>query len=300
MSWASWSGGALLVAGFAIAAPAQDSAHDLQRVTWEAMSARSGTAVLISIDSGKVLASYKLEVAAHRLATPGSTIKPFTLLALFASGQFDPAQTILCRRSLTIAGKRMDCSHPQPPGPLDATAALAYSCNYYFATAAEHLTGEGLRQTFDRAGLLSPTGMVPEEAAGEFRAPANREQIQLLALGENGIAVTPLELLRAYRGLALRQVQGDRSQEWHVIWQGLRSSAEFGMGHAAQPAEFMVAGKTGTAGSSPTTHGWFVGYAPSDHPEIALVVYLEQGRGADAAAVAGKIFAAYRGARGAR
>jgi cell division protein FtsI/penicillin-binding protein 2 len=121
----------------------------------------------------------------------------------------------------------------------------------------------------------------------------------LLALGEEGITVTPLEMLHAYRGLALRQVQGDRSLEWQVISQGLRSSADFGMGHAAQTADFAVAGKTGTAGSTTTTHGWFVGYAPADHPAIALVVYLEQGRGMDAAAVAGKIFSAYRGARGA-
>src|SRR5262249_6206967 len=159
----------------------QDIVHELQRATTDAMSSRPGTAVVISVDSNRILASHKLEVAAHRLATPGSAIKPFTLLALFASRQFDPAQTVLCRRSITIAGKKMDCSHPKPPGPLDATEALAYSCNYYFSIAAERLTGEALRQAFDRAGLLSPTGMAPDEAAGEFRAPTGREQVQLLA-----------------------------------------------------------------------------------------------------------------------
>jgi cell division protein FtsI/penicillin-binding protein 2 len=74
------------------------------------------------------------------------------------------------------------------------------------------------------------------------------------------------------------------------------------MAHAAQPDGLEVAGKTGTAGSgsSPWTHGWFAGYAPAVHPEIVLVVYLEHGRGLDAAAVARKIFTAYQQMRGDR
>src|SRR2546429_1370418 len=49
-----------------------------------------------------------------------------------------------------------------------------------------------------------------------------------------------------------------------------------------------IAGKTGTATAPNTarTHGLFVGYAPADQPEIALVVYLPQGHGLDAAKLA--------------
>jgi penicillin-binding protein 2 len=56
-----------------------------------------------------------------------------------------------------------------------------------------------------------------------------------------------------------------------------------------------IAGKTGTAASAstPRTHGFFVGYAPADKPEIVMVVFLEQGRGMDAAAVAQTVFAAF-------
>ena len=40
-----------------------------------------------------------------------------------------------------------------------------------------------------------------------------------------------------------------------------------------------VAGKTGTAqtGIAGANHGWFAGFAPADDPEIALVVFLEEG-----------------------
>lgn len=50
-----------------------------------------------------------------------------------------------------------------------------------------------------------------------------------------------------------------------------------------------TAGKTGTAESQPdatgkyATHGWFVGYAPAERPQIAVVVFVEHGRGAQEA-----------------
>ena len=73
------------------------------------------------------------------------------------------------------------------------------------------------------------------------------------------------------------------------------------MAHAAAPEGYEVAGKTGTANSatSALTHGWFAGYAPSDQPEIALVVYLGHGRGSDAAVVARSVFTGYSQMKGA-
>lgn len=39
-----------------------------------------------------------------------------------------------------------------------------------------------------------------------------------------------------------------------------------------------VAGKTGTAQTGAgANHGWFAGFAPVDKPEIAIVVFLEEG-----------------------
>lgn len=52
---------------------------------------------------------------------------------------------------------------------------------------------------------------------------------------------------------------------------------------------FTMAGKTGTAESLPdatgtyATHGWFIGYAPVENPEVAIVVFVENGRGAQEA-----------------
>ena len=55
-----------------------------------------------------------------------------------------------------------------------------------------------------------------------------------------------------------------------------------------------MAGKTGTAMAQGASLAWFVGYAPADKPEVALVVLLERGTGAaDAAPLAGQLLTEY-------
>jgi penicillin-binding protein 2 len=250
---------------------------------------------VLDVASGKIQARYHLEVAARRRAAPGSAIKPLTLLALLHSGNFDPQHRILCRRTLLLGGHRLNCTHPESPTPFDAAEALAYSCNSYFAAAALRLTDGELHQEFEGAGLTSETGLASKEATGRMSRAASAEQLQLQALGAQGIEVTPLELVNAYRGLAQHR-KGNRDSALAVVYAGLEASTAYGMAHAAQPDGMAVAGKTGTAGSdtSPLTHGWFAGYAPANDPRIVLVVYLEHGRGMDAAGLARKIFTAYR------
>ncbi len=58
-------------------------------------------------------------------------------------------------------------------------------------------------------------------------------------------------------------------------------------------------GKTGTGeflGSTWATHAWFLGFAPAEDPEIAVVVFLYRGTGAvDAAPVAHELFRVFFG-----
>ena len=57
-----------------------------------------------------------------------------------------------------------------------------------------------------------------------------------------------------------------------------------------------VGGKTGSAQAGSKTNAWFVGFAPYDNPEIAVVVIVENGgHGAYTAGVAREIFAEYFG-----
>jgi penicillin-binding protein 2 len=286
----------LLAAGLAVSPVASAPSRDpyLQQATDRAMAGRAGALVVMDVATGGILAAHDLDAAEQRLERPGSTLKPFVLDALLESGRLDPNLRLLCRRKLRIGSVEMDCTHPASVTELNAEDAIAYSCNTYVATVALRLSAAEVVDVFRRAGLDSPTGLAADESVGRIAVPANQQELQLEALGDRGIEITPIRLLEAYRQLALRQRSGDLGAD-APIFAGLEQSVEFGMAHAAYVGGMKIAGKTGTAASQNTarTHGFFVGYAPAEKPEIVIVVFLEQGRGADAAAVAQTVFAAF-------
>ena len=260
------------------------------------MVGRRGAAVVVDVQSGHVLAAYHLGVAARRVVHPGSSIKPFTLLALLQAGKLDAHTALMCKRTVSIGGRKLDCTHPATPEPLVPASALAYSCNSYFTSVATRLTPAQLRDSFVRSGFSSPTGLAPQEVAGSVALAHSPEELQLQAIGEWGISVTPLELLHGYRDLAAL-ANSDPNEKLLPILEGLQQSVTYGMGRMAQPdAPMKVAGKTGTAmaDEGPWTHAWFAGYAPVESPQIVLVVFLEKGHGGtDAASVAREIFSAF-------
>ena len=268
----------------------------LQTAVARAMAGRRGAAVVVDVQSGHVLAAYHLDVAARRVVHPGSSIKPFTLLALLQAGKLDAHTALMCKRTISIGGHKLDCTHPATPEPLVPASALAYSCNSYFTNVAMRLTPAQLRDSFVRSGFSSRTGLSPDEVAGNVALSHSSEELQLQAIGEWGISVTPLELLHGYLNLA-KLAQTDPHGKFSPILEGLQQSVSYGMGRMAQPDGTMkVAGKTGTAlaDEGAWTHAWFAGYAPAEKPEIVLVVFLEKGHGGtDAASVAREIFAAF-------
>ena len=60
--------------------------------------------------------------------------------------------------------------------------------------------------------------------------------------------------------------------------------------------EIEVGGKTGSAEAGKNVNAWFTGFAPYDNPEIAVVVFVENGgHGYYTASVARSIFESYFG-----
>lgn len=258
------------------------------------MKDKRGAVVMLSVSSGKLLAHWDLEVAAQRLAAPGSAVKPFVLAELLRTGQLRPQQRLVCRRPLYIAGRRMECSHSLAIIDLDAADAIAYSCNSFVSSIATRFGPRELADLYRRIGFTSLTRLVPREVPGHIWTAPDTGRLQLQALGDWGIEITPLELLQAYRNLALQKLRNQTGSS-APVFQGLEGSVRYGMARDAQPIGITVAGKTGTAASAGVaqTHAFFVGYAPGDKPEVVLIVYLENGRGSDAAALAAPIFSAY-------
>ncbi len=132
-------------------------------------------------------------------------------------------------------------------------------------------------------------------------------------IGQGYVLVTPLQLLNAANAIAnwgtlyrpqvvyqttdtegavvqdfvpevLRQLPLS-TETLEIVRQGMRAAVTAGTAHRINLAEVAVAGKTGTAeypgprdeeGNLPT-HAWFIGFAPYDEPEIAIVVFVSGG-----------------------
>ena len=116
----------------------------------------------------------------------------------------------------------------------------------------------------------------------------------------SGIQTADGELLALQRQTVRRNLD-ITLQNLDIMREGMRQAVDSGSATTGQSSSVVIAGKTGTAefglvrpdGSS-QEHGWFTGYAPFGNPEIAVVVFLEQGGGAlTAAPVASKILSYY-------
>src|SRR5258707_922981 len=137
------------------------------------------------------------------------------------------AVDFMCPRQLRISGRRLDCTHPEIATALDAPGALAYSCNCYFAQLALSLEAAAFARSLRRV-------------AGTVAVAATPEELQLQAIGEWGIEVTTMELLNAYRRLALERE--DRALA--PVFEGLDGAVAYGSAQLAKTAGLHVAGKT--------------------------------------------------------
>lgn len=88
-----------------------------------------------------------------------------------------------------------------------------------------------------------------------------------------------------------------RQESLVIVREGMRRAVTEGSARALADLPFPAAGKTGTAqtGVYGKNHGWFVGFAPYDNPEIVLAVLVEEGTGGstDAVPIAKEVFYYY-------
>ncbi len=177
----------------------------------------------------------------------------------------------------------------------------------------------------ESAGLV-PDAQWKEEAVGESWFVGDTYNF---GIGQGYLSVTPLQLITAVSAIGnggkvlrphlVREVrdghgnvlqrfeQGVRGtvpaepEYLQIVKEAMRQSVTQGVAQDAAVQGVEVAGKTGTAEFGPAawdgsheTHGWFVGFAPYDEPEVAVVVFFERGGGgSDAAPAASAILDYY-------
>jgi cell division protein FtsI (penicillin-binding protein 3) len=247
--------------------------------------ARSGSVVVIDVNTGEVLAivnqpTYnpndrgQFNAAAYRnraatdLFEPGSSIKPFIVAAGLASGQYRADSVIDTGTGfLQVGAKTIEDEHPV--GAIGLATVLAKSSNVGMAKLALSLEPKSIWSTLDRLGFGQVTASgFPGESAGLLSNYSNWKPISIATLAYGyGLSVTPLQLAQAYATLGaygLRRpvsllrldtpAAGERVVDPNVCRAliGLLESVitPDGTGVRAQIAGYRVAGKTGTAWKS--------------------------------------------------
>lgn len=319
---------------------------DLQAVAELAMDTRNGAVVALDPRSGEVLAMVSrptfdpnkfatrikpadwkeiagnpdnplLNRAIQAQQAPGSTFKPIVALAGLETGTIDDTYTIHCPGGATFYGHYYHCHLKGGHGTVSLHKGIVQSCDVYFYNVANKLGIDKMAFYADLAGYGHTTGIdLPGEKAGvvpstewklrNFRQKWYAGENISVGIGQGALTVTPLQLARAYAGIAMGGVwhtphvtKGGRDQvkNWTFTPQNLKEVIdgtygvvnEGGTGVRAALPGIAVCGKTGTAqvASNEFTKGksdknlkdnaWFVGFAPCQAPEIVVAAYYEHG-----------------------
>ena len=260
-----------------------------------------------------------LDRATAGLYTPGSIVKPIMSLGALTEGVVNENTQILSTGSISIKNP-YDPAHPsvfkdwRAQGWVDVRNAIRVSSDVYFYEVGggygsqKGIGIDNIDKYLRMFGLGSTTGLVGfSEAAGTIPTPAWKEHAfpgdpwrigdtYHTAIGQYGVQVTPLQMVRAVSAIAnggtlLRPTLfasstpvGNTvpiSQHYlQVVREGMRMCVDNAGTAAALNVGFVdVAGKTGTAqlGShNQFMNSWVVGFFPYEHPRYAFAVVLER------------------------
>ena len=281
--------------------------------------ASSGSLVMLDVATGEVLAlanqpSFNPNDWSSRgvegvrngavadLYEPGSTVKPFTVLAALEAGTHSPDTVIDTAPGYFRIGSKL-IEDPRDRGALTVAQVLAKSSQVGIAKMAMGMAPDAVFNVFQRAGFGDYTGCgLPGEAIGVLTKVDLDKPIGRAALAYGyGLTASPLQLARAYLLLAnvgerrdvtvLRGAQGGAERVFaaaDVLAVTTMMRAVLGPTGTApkgKPSGYSAAGKTGTvrkvgaAGYDDTAHvAFFAGFAPASRPRIVVVVAVNQPR----------------------
>ena len=110
------------------------------------MAGRDGAAVVLDVNTGRILALVHPEAALSKSFPVGSALKPLTAVAAVEQGAAAPDLAFPCPGVTALHGYEYPCWLHAGHGRLDMIEALAQSCNIYFYTLGARLRGSDLIQ----------------------------------------------------------------------------------------------------------------------------------------------------------
>jgi penicillin-binding protein 2 len=270
--------------------------------------------------------------ALQALYAPGSIFKIITFVAGVNEGRIDQSQTIFCKGYFELGDKIFKCWEKKGHGNVNLIQAMAKSCDVYFYQLGLKIGPKLMAKYARDFQLGKVTNIeIPSEKAGlipdpEWKVKKMHEGWRQgdtvnMSVGQGFLWITPLQAAAMMSGVAARGIiyqpyivdrietpQGEliyqnskraisevklTDETWELLHYALKEVVKNGTGGGCYIPDLSVSGKTGTAQNPQgDDHSWFVGYAPSDKPELAVAVLIENGGsgGGVAAPIARKIF----------
>ena len=269
-----------------------------------------------SADPGKPL----LNRVSGGAYAPGSTFKPVTALAALSLG-FPESEEYECNGVFEIGGMRLRCARRWGHGDLDLKHALMLSCNPFFCNLGFEVGTNALCATARECGLGAKTGIdlgvdmggvVPD---GDWKMRMYHEKwypgdLAQMAIGQGMLLVSPLQMATLAGAIGTgflvtphlkvglppdRRRLPFTEHALRTVREGLRlvvtgDGDVRGSGwRAGEGLAVSVSGKTGTAevgrGATRRKNAWFIAYAPSENPTVAVALVIENGESGGGTAV---------------
>lgn len=247
---------------------------------------------------------------------PGSTFKLITAGIALDQGVTNLKETFYCSGTYTVADAVLKCwYYPRSHGKENLEKAIQNSCNPVMIQLAQRVGLKKYYAGLDNFGLTEKTGIdFPGESNNILQKQETAGPVGLatMAYGQ-GIAVTSISLLTAVcsygnKGLlmqpqlvkALVDSEGNvvetfspqitrrsvSSQTALDILNIMESVVNEGGSGTAKIAGYRIGGKTGTANkpegggySKTDVYGSFIGIAPIEDPQLAILVIVDSPRG---------------------
>ena len=246
---------------------------------------------------------------------PGSTFKLITASSALDEGAITLNDTFSCNTKINVAGVTLHCWSNRNHGTQTVKQAIGNSCNPALAQIVARLGREDFYKYLELYGLGQVTGVdYPGETGSIMYALEDVGPVELATMGYGqSISITPIQLLTAVCSIgndgvllepryvkALTDENGKVVKEYEkkevrrVISEDTAAEmceimeyvvSEGGAG-GAKVTGYRVGGKTGTANKvedgkyGDNYYSSFIGMAPMDDPQVAILVVVDSPKGA--------------------